>query len=125
MFWFVQSVIEIIVIVALGYMGADAMGDFCRNCLLGENIEGAAWGIGLKFLIFVLHYLLLFVTIGFIPYFKSKRSKFKFALLNCGISSIIISLIGILKSKEILLPLLATLISSSIIMACKKYKATR
>lgn len=124
-FWFVQSFIEIVIIVLLGYMGADVMGDFCKNCLLIENIESSAWGIGFKFLIFLLPYMFLFVMISLIPYFKKNQSNFKFALLNCGISCIIILLIGIIKSKEMLLPFLATLISSCIIIACAKFKATR
>lgn len=124
-FWVTQNIIEITVILLLGYLGIDVMNEFCRKCLLIENIEGAAWGIGFKTLIFLLPYLLLFVLISFLPYFKNNPNNFKYALLNGVISCTIILLIGTLKSKGILLPLLATLISSCIIIFFTKIKAAR
>ena len=127
-FWIVQNLVEIIIVLILGYSGFDVMGEFCNKCLLIENIEGTAWGIGFKSLIFLLPYLFLFVAIGFVPYFRHNRINIKNALLNCLVSCLVILLIGILKPnefKEILRPLSATLLSSLLIILFFKVKAAR
>lgn len=127
-FWFTQNVIELGVILVLGYLGIDVMGDFCKNCLFIENIEATAWGIGIKTLIFLLPYLLLFTITSFIAYFKNAQNKLKYAYLNSFISCFLILLIGILKpndTKEILLPLSATFIASILIIIYSKYKSTQ
>jgi hypothetical protein len=127
-FWVTQNFIEVFVILGLGYLGIDAMGDFCIKCLFIENLEGTAVGIGIKTLIFFLPYLLLFTVINFIPHFKGVQNKLKYAVLNAIISCSIITLIGVLKPKdlkEIFLPLFASFVSSLIIIGYTKYKATR
>jgi len=124
-FWIIQNFVEIIIILLLEYSGINVMSDFCKKCLLIENIEATAWGIGFKALIFLLPYLLLFVLMSFLPYFKKSSSNFRYALLNGIVSCAIILLIGILKSKEILLPVLSVSISSCIIIVYTKLKAIR
>ncbi len=127
-FWFAQNIIELSVILVLGYLGIDLMGDFCKKCLFIENLEATAWGIGIKTLIFLLPYLLIFTITSFIPHFKNIQTKLKYAYLNSLISCSIILLIGILKPHdtiEILLPLLATFIASILIVIYSKIKATQ
>lgn len=125
-FWIVQNVVETIVVLILGYIGFDVMGEFCKNCLLIENIEGAAWGMGIKSLIFLLPYILLFVIISYVPLFNNNQSNIKNAFLNAVISCLIIILIGILRPDELLQmwrPLLATFVSSGLIILFLKLKA--
>lgn len=126
-FWFAQNIIELSVILVLGYLGIDVMGDFCKKCLFIENFEATIWGIGIKTFIFLLPYLLLFTITSFIPYFHNIQTKLKYTYLNSLISCSLILLIGILKphdTKEILLPFLATFIASILIIIHSKYKAT-
>jgi len=127
-FWLAQNIIELVVILTLGYLGIDVMSDFCVKCLFIENLEATAWGIGIKTLIFLLPYFLLFTIACYIPYFKNVQTNLKYAYLNVIISFSIILLIGILKpndTREILLPLLASFISSILIIIYSKYKATQ
>jgi hypothetical protein len=127
-FWIAQNLVEIIVVLILGYLGFDVMNEFCRKCLLIENIEGTAWGIGFKLLIFLLPYIILFIVISFVPYFKNNPSNIKNAQLNGIVSCLVIFLIEILKPNEfseMLRSLLATFISSVLIILFFKIKDTR
>ena len=124
-FWIAQNIIEISLILALGYLGIDIMGDFCTKCLFIENLEATTWAIVVKVLIFMLPYVLLFTMTCFISYFKNIETQMKYAYLNSIMSCSIILLIGMLKldgKKEILLPLLATFIASTVIITrCRRF----
>lgn len=125
-FWLTQNIIELVLILILGYLGIDVMNDFCLKCLFIENLEATAWGIGIKTIIFLLPYFLLFTIACYFPYFKNVQTNVKYAYLNAIISCSIILLIGILKpnnTREILLPLLASFISTILIIIYSKYKA--
>lgn len=127
-FWIAQNIIEVFLILGLGYLGIDVMNDFCIKCLFIENLGATAVAICIKALIFLLPYLLLFTIINFNPYFKDVQNKLKYVILNAIISCSIITLIGVLKPKdlkEIFLPLFASFIASLIIIVYTKYKATR
>ena len=127
-YWVAQNLIELFLILVLVYLGVDVIGDFCTKCLFIENIEATAWGIGIKTILFLLPYFLLFTIVCFIPYFKNVQNKLKYAYLNAIISCSIVLLIGILKpndTKEILLPLLASFIVSLLIIIYSKYKSTQ
>lgn len=124
--WITQNIVEILVILVLGYLGFDVMKEFCKECLLIENIEGTAWEIGFKSLVLLLPYIILFKAINLISYFKIKPSNIKTALLNGIVSFLMIFSIGLLKPndfRDILQPLLATIISSILIILFIKIKA--
>lgn len=128
MFWIAQNLLEVFLILGFGYLGIDVMNDFCINCLFIENIEATAIGIGIKALLFLIPYLLLFTIVSIIPCFKDFKNKLKYVILNAIISCSIVTLIGVLKPKdlkEILLPLFTSFIASLIIIVYTKYKATR
>lgn len=127
-FWLAQNIIEVIVILGLGYLGIDVMTDFCVGCSFITNLVGTAVDIGIITLLFTIPYLLLFTLINSIPYFKDVQNKLKFAILNAILSCSNITLIGILKPndlKDIFLPLLTSVIASLIIIFYSKYKNIR
>jgi len=124
-YWIAQNLIEIFIILFLGYLGLDVMGNFSEQTLFIESLQSVALGIGIKTALFIIPYSLLFYVLSKSNVFIKVKNPFKYSLLNLILSFGIILLIGILKPQGIsivILPSVASLLSSVIIILRKRIK---
>jgi hypothetical protein len=115
-----QGLLEIIIILILEYLRFGVLSDIStKNNLLIENIQGIAWGISMKTVIFSIIYLPLFVVINFLLAWRKLRSTFAQSIVNTILNIALLFALFLLKRKDFMeiLPLLtATLIASLIII---------
>jgi hypothetical protein len=120
-----QGVAEIVMILALEYMGFQAMLDFSKSNLLIENIEGIAWAISMKTVIFSLLYLPLFIIISYWLTRNKMACTLSFSIVNALLSSLLLVTLLLLKHKdlgEMIVPMTATLFASFLIIIIVKIK---
>ncbi|RFM32359.1 hypothetical protein [Chitinophaga silvisoli] len=114
-----QGAIEILLIITMEYLGINTLADFSKSNLLIENIEGVAWAIAMKTIIFSLLYLPLFLIIISLLSGKKTINASTLSIVNAILSVfllLVLFLIKRLELSEMLFPLVATLIAALIII---------
>ena len=124
---FLQTIIEIILIIILEYLGFNPLLDFSKSNLLIENIEGVTWAISMKTIIFCVMFLPLFIIIKYIMAWKNIKSNIMDSIINATLNATLLLTLYLLKHldvAEILRPLIPTVMASLVIILIMKRKAS-
>jgi len=115
----IQGLVEIFLIVLLEYLGVKVLIDFSKANLLIENVQGVAWEISMKTIMFSLVYIPLFIATLVLISRKKVKSNFLYGNIN-GILSIFLSIVFLLLLRKVafseVLNLLIVTLSSSILI---------
>lgn len=120
----IQGLFEIAIIVFFEYVGIKVLTDFSKNNLLIENIQGVAWEISMKTVMFSFAYIPLFIAASALLRKKGAKDIFLYGIIN-GVISILLSIVFLLFLRQATLSdvsnlLIATLLSSVLILVTIK-----
>jgi hypothetical protein len=113
-----QGLVEIVLITFMEYFGVDVLLDFSLSNLFIENVQGVAWAISMKMIMFSIVYIPLFLMIGMF-FFKNKFSNPFYGIVNGILCATLLSVLFLLKGYglgALVLPLLMSIISSIFII---------
>ncbi len=119
-----QGLVEIILIVLFEYLGIKVLIDFSRANLFIENVQGVAWEISMKTIMFSFIYLPLFIVVSTLLWWRKLKNHLVYSFINV-LLSLLLSLIFLLLLRQVDFSavfnlLIVTLLSSVLILIITK-----
>ena len=123
----IQGFIEIVVIVALEYLGIKVLSHFSKTNLFIENVQGVAWEISMKTIMFSFVYIPVFIGVCALLGWKKGVSSFVYGVTNALLmflfSILFLFFLRHAVFSEVLNILIVTVFSSIIILVATKISA--